>query len=438
MGYLRILLLFFLISSVAYGQELSLSEAIQIGLENNYSVKIVRNNAAIANNNNTLGNAGFMPRVALSASQNYTTQNTEQVFITDPNPRIVDGAESDNFSSSASFSWTIFDGLRMFATRNRLKELESIGVLNVEKAIQTTIRDITAAYYTIIRERDRLNILDSSIAISQDRLNLAKSKYEVGNASKLEFMTAQVDYNADVTTKLRQEEQVLLAQIELNRLLNRDLQTEFTITGSIDVDSTLVLEELQKEALINNPDLAILQNNISVSNLSLKEIRAERLPSLSLNANYNYGRLNSQAGFLVSNQAYGYTYGASATWTLFNGFTLNKRAQNAKIQINSSEMILQDLQNQLNASILRTYSNYTFNIKLLTLEQENYEVARENASIAIERYRLGNSNALELREAQLQAVQAAGRLIEASYATKIAELDLLLLSGNIMKPENQD
>lgn len=427
-----------LFCSPVYGQQLTLNEAIQIGLEKNYSVKIVRNNAEIANNNNNLGNAGFLPRLSLGASQNYTTQNTEQQFITDPNPRVRDGAKSDAFSSSASLSWTIFDGLRMFSTKARLQELEEIGILNVEKTIQSTVRDITAAYYTIILQRDRLSILDSSIAISQDRLNLAQSKYEVGNASKLEYMTAQVDYNADVTAKLRQEEQVLQARIELNRLLNRDLETQFTIVGQIDMDTTLVMDKLLQDAMANNPDLAILRNSISVSTLSLKEIRAERLPSISLSANYNYNQSNSQAGFLVSNQSNGYNYGASASWTLFNGFTLNKRAQNAKIQVRSNEMLLQDLQNQINASIIRTYSNYSFNVKLYSLEQENYQVARENASIAIERYRLGNSNALELREAQLQAVQAAGRLFDAAYATKIAELDLLLLSGSIMKPESQD
>ena len=422
----------------SFAQDLTLNEAIQIGLENNYSVKIVRNSAIMADNNNTLGNAGFLPTLSINASQNYTTQNAEQQFITDPNPRIIDAAKSDAFSSSATLSWTIFDGLQMFAAKSRLDELQKIGFLNIEKAIQNTIRDISVAYYTIILERDRLNVLDSSLLISQDRVNIAKSKYEVGKASKLEYMTAQVDYNADITAKLRQEEMVLQARIELNRLLNRDLEAQFMVTGQIDVDTTLVLENLLEDARAKNPDLQILRNNISVSSLSLNEIRAERLPTISLNANYNYNKSNSQAGFLVSNQTNGYSYGASASWNLFNGFTVNKRAQNARIQVNSNEMVLLDLQNQLDATLLRTYSNYSFNMKLLSLEEENYIVARENSSIAFERYRLGNSNALELREAQLQSVQAAGRLIDASYNTKLAELDLLLLSGNIMESENQN
>jgi outer membrane protein TolC len=427
-----------LVTANSFAQDLTLNEAIQIGLENNYSVKIVRNSASMADNNNTLGNAGFLPILTVGAAQNYTTQNAEQQFITDPNPRVIDAAKSDAFSSNATLSWTIFDGLQMFAAKSRLEELERIGFLNIEKAIQNTIRDISVAYYTIILERDRLNILDSSLLLSRDRLSIAKSKYEVGNASKLEYMTAQVDYNADITAKLRQEEMVLQARIELNRLLNRDLEVQFVVRGQIDVDTTLVMENLVQDAMAKNPDLQILRNNISVSSLSLKEIKAERLPTISLNANYNYNKSNSQAGFLISNQTNGYSYGASASWNLFNGFTVNKRAQNARIQMSTNEMVLQDLQNQLNATLLRTYSHYTFNMKLLSLEQENYLVARENSSIAFERYRLGNSNALELREAQLQSVQAAGRLIDASYNTKLAELDLLMLSGNIMESENQN
>jgi outer membrane protein TolC len=76
--------------------------------------------------------------------------------------------------------------------------------------------------------------------------------------------------------------------------------------------------------------------------------------------------------------------------------------------------------------------NYQNSIDLITLERENLGVARENAEIALERYRLGNSNALELREAQRNAVEAETRMIDAIYNTKIAEIELMRLSGQVV------
>jgi len=421
-----------------YAQELSLEEAIRIGIENNYSVKISKNNQQVSENNNTLGNAGFLPVVNANSSQNYTHQNAEQRFSFDPDSTRISNAKSEVFTASASVSWTIFDGTKMFFTKDRLNELQRNAEISVEREIENSILDISLAYYNIIVQRNRYVVLDSSLSLSKDRLNIAQSKYEVGKASKLEYMSAQVDYNTDLSALLSQEEGLVESRIELNRLLNRDLQTPFDISGEIEIDTTLVLDDLMQDAIAHNTDLNILKSNQLISSLAVKEVRAERFPIISLNAGYNYNNLTAGSGILLANKTNGITYGVSATWNLFNGFNLNRRLQNARIAVNNSQLMIEDFNNQISSQVLRTYKSYENNLKLYQLEKENLDVAQENASIALDRYKLGNSNALELREAQIQSVEAASRLFNASYNTKIAELNLLLMSGRLIKKSDSN
>ena len=185
--------------------------------------------------------------------------------------------------------------------------------------------------------------------------------------------------------------------------------------------------------MTNNRQILTSQKNLSISTLEIKEITAEKLPSIGLNLGYNYTNFNSQSGFLSTNQTNGLTYGFSAVWPIFNGFSVQRRFQNAKLTFNSNQLRIEQIKLQVTTNIRKAYINYMSNLELLALEKENNSVAKENSEIALERYRLGNSNALELREAQINAVEAAGRLIDASYNTKIAEINLMWHTGSLIK-----
>jgi len=248
-------------------------------------------------------------------------------------------------------------------------------------------------------------------------------------------MSAQVDYNADRSAFIRQRELLDNAKIDLNLLMSLDLDQDYSFPNNIEVDTTLQLLELEQNATVKNRQILTAQNNLSISTLEIKEITAERLPSIGLNLGYNYTNFNSQSGFLSTNQTNGLTYGFSAAWPIFNGFSVHRRYQNARLTFNSDQLRIEQIKLLVTTNIKKAYINYRSNLELLALEQENYSVAKENSEIALERYRLGNSNALELREAQINAVEAAGRLIDASYNTKIAEINLLWQTGSLIEDD---
>jgi outer membrane protein len=183
----------------------------------------------------------------------------------------------------------------------------------------------------------------------------------------------------------------------------------------------------------SNPELTAARYEMNASRLVQKELFGERIPEIGVNLGYNYAKSEAQAGFLLSRQSSGITYGVSATWNLFDGFNLNRRVQNAKISAENSQLNYDAIKLSLERELYSNYISYQNNIQLRTMEEANREVARESNDIAIERYRVGNSSPLELREAQINLLEANLRYLNAAYSIKTGEIDLLMLAGLLMQ-----
>lgn len=428
-----------LLAAPTYSQEqLSLQDAIRLGLEKNYDIRIAEKQDDIATNNVTLGNAGFLPNVDARASRLFSENNSRQEFQARP-PVVRTGASSNNISSSVNLNWTIFDGMGMFIELDRLKALEKSGKLLTRQTVENTVADISDAYFEVVRQSRRIQALQDAIAISQQRIDLAQAQYEVGVSAKVEILRAQVDYNADQSDLLRQEEALQNAKIDLNQLLGRAPNTEFVAVDSIQVDQTLNYSQVDNSLIVSNPLLQRLQLNRDIASLDVKAIRATRFPTIGVISAYNFSRseaepLNEfQAQF---NRNRGYNYGLTVSLPIFNGFNINRQAQNARIALESSSLELQREQNRLQSEVARAYSQYANRLKLLELEESNVKLAQENANIAVERYRLGLLTAIELREAQRNQLLAENRLIDIKYEAKTAETELKRLSSTLLQ-ENQ-
>lgn len=414
------------------GQDtLTLPEVIQIGLEENFNIRIARNNLKIAENNHTPGNAGFLPSLGAAGAVTQETQDTRLTFASGEEQNRA-GAQSTNISASANIEWVIFDGTQMFVNYQQLDELKQAGAINTELTIENKIAEISSAFYTVVLEKAQQKVFQNSLDLSGERLDIAKTKYNVGKTSKLEYLTAQVDYNADKSALMQQNEVLYSAKVELNNLLNRTPDTGFNVPDNIDPNLTLDKEELLNTITGNNPSLLLAQRNQSIAYLEMRRLQTRYYPRVSLNAGYSYNSLEAEAGFIFQRRSNGPFYGITGTWDIFDGFNRKREAQNAKINIETSELEAEEIRQSLLAALEKNFMNYKNSISLIELEQENLEVARENAQIALERYRLGSTSNLELREVQQNAVEAESRLINVVYSTKLAEIELLRLSGQLI------
>ena len=427
-----ILILSFLILGAKAQQMLTLNEALKIALANNYAIQLAKNDAEIAKNSNYAGAAGMLPIIAATASQDNVVNNTAQKFL-NGSENNKDAAKSNQLNAGVELGWTIFDGLKMFATKNKLNQLQDIGELRMRLQIEQNFSRIMRAYFDISQNKKLLNAYKQSVKISNERLQQANDKYTVGKVSKTEVLKAQVDLNTDNSALMKQQNLLQNAKINLNQLLARDLMTDFEVEENILVNQELKLLELQSKAQSQNTNLLIVKKNLQINSFVINEIKAERMPSVQLKTGYNINRQASEAGFLQSSQTNGYHYGAALSLNVFNGFSTDRRLQNAKLNLKSTDFVLKDSLSKLYLAVQQNYNTYTLALQLLQFETENVTVAQTNFELANEQYRVGVITAIELRDAQQNYLLSQTRLSAAQFDAKIAETELLRLSADIFK-----
>ncbi|RZJ68232.1 MAG: TolC family protein [Flavobacterium sp.] len=424
-------LLLFLTAIAANSQELlTAEEAVKIALENNYDIRIEKNNLRIDQTNTTIGNAGMLPNVEAAVTDNNSVQNSSQTR-SDGTVQELDNARNSNLNYGVSLGWTIFDGLGMFARYDQLKELQKLGQAELQLVVLTRVSDVSTTYYDLVQQKQQIASLDTTLAISKARVELANNRFTIGKSSKLEVLNAKVDMNTDETSLLRAKETYANTKIQLNQLLARDTKIDFTVTDEFTVDSALLLPDLETLALKQNPSVQAQLISKRVAELQLKAVKSQRYPVVSVSTGYNFAETRNSLGFTSQSSANGLTYGFAATMNIFNGFNQNRNEKVAKIQLENSKVLVEQ-QNQAILSQLGTaYQTYLTNISLIDLESRNEEIARENLDITMEKYRIGTIPTIEYRTAQLNFLNAQLRYSIAKYNAKISEITLRELAGNL-------
>jgi outer membrane protein TolC len=424
----------FIENSVSAQKLLSLEESIQLGLQNHYSIQISRKREKQALNDNTPGNAGFLPTITGTLNKNYTISGLDQEFFGGLRaPLVQSGVNSNSSNAGLVMAWTLYDGKGMFILKDRFKELQNLGATQTETAIENLISLISSSYYDLIRQNLRVNNFKKGLEISNDRLKLAKDRYEVGQGSKVDYYSAQVDYNEDKALLIAQEQSYLNTKISYNTLLVRNHHEDFMVDTKIDLLPKLNLPELKEFALKQNPTLISALLTKKISDLETKNIQSLQMPQIDLLAGYNLNQVNNGAGFGVQRGTSDVlNYGLRATLNIFDGYNQKRRVQNAKINAEIAQMQIDDLKNSLIATLERAFVTYENALNLISLETENYAIAKQNIDIAFDRFKVGIATSYELREVQRNAVSAETRLIETKFAAKSAEIELIRLSGNLL------
>lgn len=428
---LQSLMIFFLCILKGNAQEqLMLKDAVQIALENNYEIKIAKNDLKIDESNVTSGNAGMLPNATASIVHNNNIQNLSQTRA-DGTTNSLDNAKSNSLNYGVSLGWTIFDGLRMFAMKDQLKELQKLGENQLKLTIITKISDVQAAYFDLVQQQQQLSALDSTLVISNQRVNLAQNRFTIGKASKLEVLNAQVDINTDKVSLLRQKEMYANAKVLLNQILARDLTVDFKVADTFIMEKQLDFTELKALAEKQNPQVEALIINKKVAELELKKIKSGRYPTVKVNTGYNFSDTESSLGFTTQSSARGLNYGFSASLNLFDGFAQKRNEKIASIQIENTAVQIEQQRVALHAQLTTAYQTYVTNLELIELEEKNEAIAKQNLDITLDKFRIGTITTLEFRTAQLNYVNATVRYSDAQFQAKLSEIALRELAGNI-------
>jgi outer membrane protein len=432
-----LLLAFFAVSTGSFAQEkISLEQVIGLALEKNYDVLIARNSKESVQTADNNAWAAFLPQINAQGSTTWNN-NEQELRFQDASRNNSGKAESNNIAASVLLNWTLFDGTRMFATRERVDVLASQGELLVKNQMINTIAQTIINYYDIVRQKQQLKAIQEQMSVSEERVKLAERKLEVGTGIKPELLQAKVDFNAQRAQVIQQESAIATLKEQLNALVGMQLPSAYDVADTILLDLNIKPEELTPNIENTNYGLQAARENILISTLSLRENRANYLPAISFNAAYNYSKTDNirliNPFSSVYSQSNGYNYGFTVTLPILNGFITRTSTQLAKINVNRQTLLYNQLKTSVNMDLKNAFVNYENAKRTLLVEEETILLAKENVFIALEGFKRGVTTFIELRTAQQSLADAYNRLISARYNTKVAETNLLSLSGALLK-----
>ena len=412
---------------------LTLRKCLEIGLEQNYDVRIVRNEEQISDNDATAGNAGMLPTIGLSAGYTGTLDNDRTTTPREGGAVSESNVYDQTASVGLAVNWTLFDGFRIRTNYKRLKEMQQMGALKTRITIEDFMASLTAEYYNYIQQTLRLQNFRYAVGLSRERLRITEARVQVGNFSRLDLLQARVDFNADSSKYMSQHELVTASRIRINELLaNEDLDEKLCIRDTlIRVNSTLAWDTLLEKTLSANASLLMAEHDNTLAELDLKAVQARNYPYVNLTTGYGYGynRYGSTAN--RSRSTLELNAGVQVGFTIFDG-NRRREQRNARIGIDNARLTRRQLEQSLRADLSNFWQAYRNNLEVILLEEENLIAAKENYAIAMERYLLGDLPGIEMREAQKSLLDAEERILTAQYNTKLCEISLQQISGNIM------
>lgn len=431
------LVLFFSGSYAAFSQEeISLEQVVALALEKNYDVRVARNVSEAATATDDYVAGAFLPRITAEAASVWNN-NDQQLRFQDASRNNSGEAQSNNINGSVQLVWTLFDGTRMFATRERVSQLAEQGELRVKEQMVNTIASIITNYYDIVRQKQQLTAIQEQMSVSEERVKLAEKKLQVGTGIKPELLQARVDYNAQRAQVLQQEAIIAQLKEQLNNIVGMQLPAVYDVSDTIIIDLNLRPDESFENLDNTNYSLLAARRNLSIATLSLRERRAEYLPFVNFNAAYNFSQNDNTKQINpfgpVYNRTQGFNYGFSLSLPILNGLTTRRETQLAKIELERQRLLYDQQRNTVNVELRNAFINYENARKILLIEEETIGLAKENVYIALESFKRGVNTFIELRTAQQSLEEAYSRLINARYNAKLAETELLRLNGSLLR-----
>ncbi|EAQ43155.1 TolC family protein [Polaribacter sp. MED152] len=431
----------FILSFNGFTQEVLTKErALEITLENNFGIKIAKNNLAIAENNTSIYNSGKLPTATINSGANYSRNNQSLTFTDrdtgDDSEISGNGVVAKTYNASLALNYTIFDGFGRKYNVEQLKQTYNLTELQARETIENTYLQLFTTYFQIARLSENTDNLAEALTISKQRLQRAQYQYDYGQSTKLEFLNAQVDVNNDSIALIAAKQQLNNAKRGLNVILGKDTNAKFLVETEVEYNNMLSFEELKTKTLQNNSLLKQNEQNIAISEFNVKINKASYMPSLNFNASYGYNRtrnenlINPFGAKLITSD--GLNAGLNLTWNIFDGGSTKTRVANAKIALDNQQILLEQQKVNIENNLKNTWENYKNQLFILSAQEQNVQSNQNNFDRTQERFKLGQITSVEFRQAQINLINAKTALNNAKFDAKLIELQLLQLSGDIL------
>ncbi|WP_297761220.1 TolC family protein [uncultured Muriicola sp.] len=439
------LLVFIAISTRAQEQLLLKDDAVSTALYNNFGIKVAKNQVEIAENNQSILNTGFLPTLTGSAGATYNRDDATIEFPGQfqengvPRPDVeLDKAEAQRYNSGLSLDYTLFDGLGRFYNYKSLKEQYQLSELQARETIENTVLQLLSIYFEVARLSENVNVLKQALEISKDRITRAEYAFEYGQNTKLNILNAQVDVTNDSINLLNAHQQLSNTKRDLNVVLNQNLNDTFKVDTVVVFIPRLQLDDYISLAKDNNVALLQTKKNLLINEYDIKISRSGYLPTIGLNGTYGWNLNQSAASAFfpgTNNETYNFSLGARLTWNLFDGGGTTVRIRNAKIAYENQELLKKQIEIEVDRDILNALDIYENRLNIYAIQEQNVITNQNNFERSKEQFQLGRITSIEFRQAQINLLNAQTNKNLAKYDAKLAELQLLQLTGQLLNVE---
>jgi len=430
MKKLLLIILSFSVIVAEAQKRITIEEAIEIALKNNYDIQISKKDLEIAKTNNTAGNAGMLPEIGISGSANYALKDVSQT-LSDGVVNNYSGRGTTTLSAGAELNWTLFDGGRMFIEKRRLNEVESMGEIKFKEIVLNKISEVVAAYYNVIKQKQQLNSIKETINVNLERVKIAQAGINAGTLNKTDLLQAKIDLNVNKENSLTQEVAIANGLRQLALLLAIDNNTSIDVSDTISTDYQPDKEELQNKIFSSNPDVMMYGKLLDIEKLMLKESYSTQLPRINFTAGYSISSISNSKSDPLLNQSLGPQIGGSVYIPVFQAGELKRKISLSKIGVEAAQLDFENIKLRVNTELSNAFDSFNNSRELMEIEKENFQLAKENLDICMQRMSLGESTSLEVRQAQQDYEQSATRLINFQYNLKLAETKLKQLMGDL-------
>ncbi|WP_190809856.1 TolC family protein [Flagellimonas sp. S3867] len=428
----------FLIPIAAQAQDkmLSKEEAVAMALEYNLGIQVAKNTRKIDENNASILNSGYLPTVTANAGGSIDRQNTEGQLASGDS-RTADGAETRRYNASVNVNYTLFDGLNRYYSYKSFQERSQQSELEVRQTIENTILQLFTVYYEAARLTENTKNLEQALDISKDRLTRARYQFEYGQNTGLDVLNAEVDINTDSINLLNSRQQLRNTMRDLNLVLNQELEAQFVADTTVSFVPGLEMENMHKEAKSNNIRLQIVEKDMNILSYNVKAAKSVFLPTIGLTGTYGWNESsnNSPLAFLIQNTSTGLTGAVNLSWNLFDGGRGVTGIKNVKIGYENQELLKKQIVLEVERDIRNAWDSYTNALYVFEVQEKNLQTNQDNFSRTDERYKLGQATSIEFRQAQLNLLNAELARSQAKYSAKLAELQMLQVSGQLLNVE---
>ncbi|MBT8301349.1 MAG: TolC family protein [Maribacter sp.] len=424
---------------------LSKDDAIAQALEHNFGIKVARNQVAIADNNKSILNSGYLPSLTANAGATYNRDDSTIEFPGqflengDPRPDLeINNAEAQRYNSGLTLNYMLFDGMGRYYNYKSLKEQYQLSELQARETIENTMLQLFTIYFEVARLTENVNVFKEALKISNDRITRAEYAFEYGQNTKLDILNAQVDVTNDSINLLNAEQQLANTKRDLNVVLNQDLNERYTVDTVITFIPRIQLEDYIGLARENNVALLQTDKNLAINKYDLKVSKSGYLPNIGLSGAYGWNLNQSAASAFfpgVNNTTYNLNLGASLTWNLFDGGGTTVRVKNAKLVYENQELLKKQIEIEVDRDILNAFSIFDNRLNIYHIQEQNVITNLNNFERSREQFQLGRITSIEFRQAQINLLNAATNRNLAKYDAKLAELQLLQLTGQLLNIE---